>query len=247
MKVADIANALYPRVRGANCAYAVEAPRSAPLPPRARGKQSQRSGLSSAHTSTPACAGQTIGRHFSLSLSCLYPRVRGANPTAPRPPAGSTPLPPRARGKLFRRLQPADGEASTPACAGQTTCSTRPGGTVGPLPPRARGKHAADQVKEGDLASTPACAGQTNAFHLISFRHSLYPRVRGANNPLLPELRPEEPLPPRARGKHLRNRTIQRDLTLAHLASHSLPTRWLPPERDTRRPRPLGRQQPHRR
>ena len=238
-----------------------------PLPPRARGKHRRAAGQRRRRASTPACAGQTCGTSEYSGGSNLYPRVRGANVSALVASLDAAPLPPRARGKQETPECLLRGFPSTPACAGQTCPVAQEDRLSGlyprvrganpalgrwtarlaPLPPRARGKPSGGLGYQPRPASTPACAGQTWRRSRCPPCAPLYPRVRGANHygdrcTAIPV-----PLPPRARGKPLRNRTIQRDLTPAHLASHSVPTRWLPPERDTRRPRPLGRQQPHRR
>ena len=158
----------------------------------------------------------------------LYPRVRGANSTPRKVKPCWLPLPPRARGKRYQRSQPWCGVPSTPACAGQTTRHSCPPDTHGlyprvrganlptaggpqkalPLPPRARGKPPWTCRTTAAPPSTPACAGQTVFLFPIRLPPPLYPRVRGAN--IIPPISQlaQMPLPPRARGKLTRHRSV---------------------------------------
>ena len=131
---------LYPRVRGANRRAYRRYRGAQPLPPRARGKHRHASRPTSFCTSTPACAGQTCSWLAMGLWSCLYPRVRGANWWTGRVSVRAPPLPPRARGKRDGEVAAGGGQASTPACAGQTPRPTSSRRRPAPLPPRARGK-----------------------------------------------------------------------------------------------------------
>ena len=94
----DRTGALYPRVRGANCAWVSFLSAVAPLPPRARGKHLDDDSDPGAPASTPACAGQTAFVYSGARLFRLYPRVRGANARMSTMSSSACTLYPRVRG-----------------------------------------------------------------------------------------------------------------------------------------------------
>ena len=68
------------------------------------------------------------------------------------------------------------------------------------LPPRARGSRTMRRARATWLGPTPACAGITPMVCACARTLRAYPRVRGDHLALLKAHKPEEGLPPRARG-----------------------------------------------
>ena len=71
---------VYPRVCGGTAAP-IDAPKSAQgLSPRVRGNQLMVASATAAGRSIPACAGEPVNGHSSLSFAWVYPRVCGGTP-----------------------------------------------------------------------------------------------------------------------------------------------------------------------
>ena len=171
----------HPRVRGEKPELLVLIPVLYGSPPRARGKEQQKTLASEMKGITPACAGKSAQGPCLTDKNKDHPRVRGEKKVILQPEHLRTGSPPRARGKV-QQLHPAVRDMGiTPACAGKSRWKICPGvkwwdhprvrgekSTVYSMgrpgmgsPPRARGK-ALVVLQAGQHAGiTPACAGKS--------------------------------------------------------------------------------------
>ena len=211
----------HPRVRGEKllgpCKLALEAG----SPPRARGKEQQKTLASEMKGITPACAGKSAQGPCLTDKNKDHPRVRGEKKALPATVARSPGSPPRARGKVDGLEDEAAQFGITPACAGKSTATTSSRTRYGdhprvrgekPLenlprcevvgsPPRARGKeHRVLNGQAGD-GITPACAGKSARGPAGGAACRDHPRVRGEKQNQKFLKRTGMGSPPRARGK----------------------------------------------
>ena len=189
------------------------------LSPRVRGNRGSTTTAVSRPGSIPACAGEPWVTSPRVCLTGVYPRVCGGTCSELGWPPTAAGLSPRVRGNPPRRILPARGRRSIPACAGEPSppsafrarqrvyprvCGgTRmaPGPDVGDegLSPRVRGNPSSATTRAGRVGSIPACAGEPRDRGAAPVS-GLSPRVRGNQHPRL-ALRVARGLsPPRVRG-----------------------------------------------
>ena len=175
--------------------------RSTGSPPHARGRPTAASGDVVKLGITPACAGKTEWRNFSLAKN-----------------SGS---PPHARGRHRRQTQFRFRNGITPACAGKTDDDIRHayrggdhprmrGEDITPMhrerapagsPPHARGRLKKRHFLLNVARITPACAGKTLPLSLSCNKYRDHPRMRGEDNGSIFPMSDGVGSPPHARGR----------------------------------------------
>ena len=111
---------VYPRIRGGNLLNDLVSGFSGGLSPHTRGKQNLRMYVLEEVGSIPAYAGETRCPCMAASLTGVYPRIRGGNPTPSHSIRSSRGLSPHTRGKLLDSPMDVTFCGSIPAYAGET-------------------------------------------------------------------------------------------------------------------------------
>ena len=191
------------------------------IPPRARGRVTQKIHHTRGFGNTPACAGKSYVTSLPWRSLRKYPRVRGEETSLRGCAIIFMEIPPRARGREVIIPQHLQCVGNTPACAGKSNTIANEANKIrkyprvrgeelpfslwywsrAEIPPRARGR---DTIKLGDLedlGNTPACAGKSGFGQMPEKCCRKYPRVRGEEDiaPLMMPFTME--IPPRARGR----------------------------------------------
>ncbi len=191
------------------------------LPPRGRGRRGAGAVAGRERRATPARAGTTSPATCSRRCVRGFPRAGGDDRARELPPASSSGLPPRGRGRPCNMISDPVPMGATPARAGTTSPSRarrgrsggypRAGGddsstqpprrpTIG-LPPRGRGRLRQPRDRTGVPRATPARAGTTSGPSTTGAHSAGYPRA-GGDDPLPPgEIVYAMGLPPRGRGR----------------------------------------------
>ena len=189
----------HPRMRGEDehLQHAGATPRGSP--PHARGRPGRYRAGGGRAGITPACAGKTLSRVTSRTISRDHPRMRGEDPTCRLCCVSMGGSPPHARGRPRPCPNLLRSRRITPACAGKTNevnvtraasgdhprmrgedlLTVAIAGQTAGSPPHARGR--LDFPGDVDVAAgiTPACAGKTFAEPLGDGAHEDHPRMRG--------------------------------------------------------------------
>ena len=169
------------------------------LPPLARGRVFEPSGLGFCLGITPARAGKSIARKIMKPFSRNYPRSRGEEPLRGAGILNFTELPPLARGRAAHSAPAPTALGITPARAGKSGKGCRIGAQRGnyprsrgeeisnagaisravELPPLARGRGRDPFPFPGSKGITPARAGKRGFQGFFIFLEGNYPRSRG--------------------------------------------------------------------
>ena len=172
---------VYPRVGGGNAHRAVVHALDLGLSPRGRGKLTILLKVGMPLRSIPAWAGETAARHYTATMSGVYPRVGGGNRTLMQSIVGRCGLSPRGRGKPVRQVHRLDHVRSIPAWAGETVVSkTMP--TMPRVYPRVGGGNRSVCVLPLDgVGLSPRGRGKLPAAIVRMAFRQVYPRVGGGN------------------------------------------------------------------
>jgi hypothetical protein len=119
-RISSSASTEHPRLRGENIPLRSAPPRRRGTPPLARGEPAVAGRPGRGQRNTPACAGRTRSRRFTVIRQPEHPRLRGENSCLAPVSSPTTGTPPLARGERPRALHGCREQRNTPACAGRT-------------------------------------------------------------------------------------------------------------------------------
>ena len=150
---------------------------------------------------TPACAGKSLQKTFSLDLRWDHPRMRGEKGTCVNMIANAVGSPPHARGKGSSAMPFTLSTRITPACAGKSETASAEATHGQGSPPHARGKVKITLFDWERFRITPACAGKRIHAAPRPGHRGDHPRMRGEKLPVTTSDIRLSGSPPHARGK----------------------------------------------
>ena len=155
---------VYPRVCGGTAVRQRCHRKMAGLSPRVRGNPLPGSCFGRPRRSIPACAGEPRRGSGDRARASVYPRVCGGTPVRATSPLSSMGLSPRVRGNRVAVANPAAGDRSIPACAGEPDRIAVENCLFGVYPRVCGGTHSPSTVVPLETGLSPRVRGNPRSW-----------------------------------------------------------------------------------